>query len=63
ALAEGREDAQAALAGWRGEIFGNLARAAIAGRVALALENGEPKLITLDGAAETVSRTRRVLVA
>jgi ribonuclease D len=48
ALADGQSQTLAALSGWRGEIFGNLALAAIQGRVALALENGEPKLIPLE---------------
>ena len=62
ALAEGG-DGQAALTGWRDEIFGNLARTAIAGRVAVALENGEPKIISVDAEAESASRTRNALVA
>ncbi|MBV8769279.1 MAG: ribonuclease D, partial [Hyphomicrobiales bacterium] len=62
ALAEGG-DGQAALTGWRDEIFGNLARTAIAGRVAVALENGEPKIISVDAEAESASRTRKALVA
>ncbi|SEE07973.1 ribonuclease D [Rhizobiales bacterium GAS191] len=67
AIAEGDEEPIAALSGWRGEIFGNLALAAIAGRVALALEGGEPKIISLDAedaasarASETPPRQARV---
>jgi ribonuclease D len=63
AIAEGRVEPLAALAGWRGEIFGNLALAAIEGRVGLALEHGEPKIITLDAGEEAASTPRRALVA
>jgi ribonuclease D len=63
AIAEGRAEPQAALTGWRGEIFGNLALAAIAGRLGLALEGGEPKIIALDANDETSAQPRQVRVA
>ncbi|MFI4997494.1 MAG: ribonuclease D [Hyphomicrobiales bacterium] len=63
AIAEGRGEPHAALTGWRGEIFGNLALAAIAGRLGLALEGGEPKIIALDANDETSAQPRQVRVA
>jgi ribonuclease D len=63
ALAAGASESQAVLTGWRDEIFGNLARSAIAGRVALALERGEPRIIMLDADEEAPSRPRQALVA
>jgi ribonuclease D len=63
ALAAGASESQTVLTGWRDEIFGNLARAAIAGRVALALERGEPRIIMLDADEEAPSRPRQALVA
>ena len=51
------------LTGWRDDIFGKLARAAIAGRVALALERGEPRIIMLDADEAVASRPRQALVA
>ncbi|MBV8764530.1 MAG: ribonuclease D [Hyphomicrobiales bacterium] len=63
ALAVSATQVQPVLTGWRGEIFGDLARDAIAGRVALALERGEPRIITLDSGEETPSRRRQALVA
>jgi ribonuclease D len=63
ALAAGTSESQTVLTGWRDEIFGNLARAAIAGRVALALERGEPRIIMLDADEEAPSRPRQALVA
>jgi ribonuclease D len=63
ALAEGRTESLAALAGWRGEIFGNLALAAMAGRVGLVLEGGEPRIIELSAGEEVASRPRQALVA
>jgi len=62
-LAEGRGGSLAALTGWRGEIFGELALAAIEGRLALALEEGEPKLIHLEAGEEAAARPRRARVA
>jgi ribonuclease D len=63
ALAAGLSESQAVLTGWRDEIFGKLARAAIAGRVALALERGEPRIIMLDADEAVASRPRQALVA
>ena len=63
ALAAGLPESQAVLTGWRDEIFGKLARAAIAGRVALALERGEPRIIMLDADEAVASRPRQALVA
>jgi ribonuclease D len=63
ALAAGASESQTVLTGWRDEIFGNLARAAIEGRVALALERGEPRIIMLDADEEAPSRPRQALVA
>jgi ribonuclease D len=63
AIAEGRAEPQAALTGWRGEIFGNLALAAIAGRLGLALEGGEPKIIALDANDGSTAQPRQVRVA
>jgi ribonuclease D len=63
ALAVAGSQSQAVLTGWRGEIFGNLARDAIAGRIALALERGEPRIIALDVDEEAPQRERQALVA
>jgi ribonuclease D len=63
AIAEGRRDSMPALTGWRGEIFGNLALAAIEGRLALALENGEPKVIPIEAGAEGRSSPLQAQVA
>jgi ribonuclease D len=63
AIAEGDKEPIAALSGWRGEIFGRLAQKAIAGRVGLALEGGEPKIIALDAGDETAAQPRQVRVA
>ncbi len=63
ALAGARSQSQTVLTGWRGEIFGNLARDAIAGRVGLALERGEPRIITLDADEEAPAAERQALVA
>jgi ribonuclease D len=63
ALAASGVESQSVLTGWRGEIFGDLARDAIAGRVAVALERGEPTIITLDSDEEVPSRRRQALVA
>jgi ribonuclease D len=63
ALAAGLPESQAVLTGWRDDIFGKLARAAIAGRVALALERGEPRIIMLDADEAVASRPRQALVA
>jgi ribonuclease D len=63
AIAEGRTESLGAVAGWRGEIFGNLALAAIAGTVGLVLERGEPKIIAVDAGEKAASRPRQALVA
>ena len=63
AIAGGGKEPIAALSGWRGEIFGQLALDAIAGRVALALEDGEPKIIGLDANDEKAEPQRQVRVA
>ncbi|MFI5012893.1 MAG: ribonuclease D [Hyphomicrobiales bacterium] len=63
AIAEGRSEPVAALTGWRGEIFGNLAVAAIAGEVGLALERGEPKIIDLQADDGATAEERQVRVA
>jgi ribonuclease D len=63
ALAEGQSESLPALTGWRGEIFGNLARAAIDGKVALALENGEPKLIPIEAVEGTAAHPIQAKVA
>jgi ribonuclease D len=62
AIAEGKGEPLPALTGWRGEIFGELAHAAIAGRIGLALERGEPKIIDLD-AGEAAARPLEARVA
>jgi ribonuclease D len=63
ALAAAGSQSQTVLTGWRGEIFGDLARDAIAGRVALALERGEPRIITVGADEEAPPRARQALVA
>ena len=63
AIAAGRGELLPALSGWRRETFGQLALDAIAGRVALSLERGEPKIIHLDAsdaAAITPMRQARI---
>jgi ribonuclease D len=63
AIAEGKGEPLQALSGWRGEIFGNLALAAMAGRLGLALEKGEPKVIDLDRGEGEVSPPLEARVA
>jgi ribonuclease D len=63
AIAEGKGEPLQALSGWRGEIFGNLALAAIAGRLGLALERGEPKVIDIERAEGEASPPLEARVA
>jgi ribonuclease D len=48
-LAVGETEGLALLQGWRREIFGNDALALMQGRIALAAEGGNAKLVRLDG--------------
>ncbi len=62
-IADGRGEPSQALIGWRGEIFGDLALAAIDGRLGLALEKGEPRIIDLKPSEQTDSRPLQARVA
>jgi ribonuclease D len=47
-LAAGEDEGLAALAGWRGEVFGNDAKALRKGELAIALENGDAVVVELE---------------
>jgi ribonuclease D len=47
-LAAGEDEGVAALTGWRGDVFGNDAKALRKGELAIALENGEAVVVELE---------------
>jgi ribonuclease D len=63
ALAQGRREGLPALAGWRREIFGQLALDAIAGQVAITLERGEPRIIRLEAPDAVLAPMRQARIA
>ncbi len=58
-LAAGEDDNHPALQGWRGEVFGNDARALCEGRLAIALINGEAAVIENPHSGERKSPRRK----